>query len=398
MAGRLTLLQLGTAKVDITPRVPVPLAGFAGRTGLFDQVLTPLFARILCFQSGAEPPVIFVSADLIWWGSDRVPAMRQRIRAHSGLSDASVILHATHNHSGPQTSESMSPLIGTPSTFYIQALEEAVVRGVREALRSVEPVTAERGSAPCDISIHRRLIVNGQVQMAPNPHGPRDAECTVLRFQTLQGVARAVLVHFACHPTTTAENSVSAEFCGAAMTVIERELGKGVLAAYLQGCCGDVRPALIQDEQFYRGGDDDVRRLGVKLAAVAQSVLAGPMEACEPPACSSKCMELPLFFDTGEPESTTMAMTLLRLAPNLGFLTFNAETVVEYGLYVKRHSGGSILPMGYTNGMIGYVTTEQQLIEGGYESREAFRYFGMPGPFQPTTEQRILDAVDTLLR
>jgi hypothetical protein len=88
----------------------------------------------------------------------------------------------------------------------------------------------------------------------------------------------------------------------------------------------------------------------------------------------------------------------VQLAPDLGFITFNAETVVEYGLFVKRHFRGAVLPLGYTNGMIGYVTTERQLIEGGYESREAFRYFAMPGPFHASTERRVKQAIDNLLR
>jgi hypothetical protein len=45
--------------------------------------------------------------------------------------------------------------------------------------------------------------------------------------------------------------------------------------------------------------------------------------------------------------------------------------------------------------MIGYVTTEQQLAEGGYESREAFRYFAMPGPFAASTESRIRRAIES---
>ena len=92
-----------------------------------------------------------------------------------------------------------------------------------------------------------------------------------------------------------------------------------------------------------------------------------------------------------------MKMALIRLAENLGFLTFNAEVVVEYGLFVKELSGGNVLPLAYSNGMIGYVTTEQQLEEGGYESREAFRYFGMPGPFAASTERRLRKAIRDLL-
>jgi hypothetical protein len=392
----LTLLELGTAKVDITPRIPVPLAGFGFRTGVFGRVETPLFARIFCFKGAGERPIILVSADLIWWGSDRIDGMRQRIRSLEGLTSAVVLLHATHSHSGPQTTDSLSPDIGTASPAYIQALEDTVIRGIHEAAAAVEPVTAERGAGRCVIGIHRRRLVHGSIQMAPNPEGPNDRECTVIRFRRKCGSTKAVLVHFTCHPTTTAENSVSAEFCGAAMTEIERQ-ENGVVAAYLQGCCGDIRPALVRDDQFYRGGAADVRRLGAELANAISSVLHAPMNQCEPASCSAFEVVVPLAFENTH-ETVQMTMTLIRLTPNLGFLTFNAETVVEYGLYVKRHFRGAILPLGYTNGMIGYVTTERQLIEGGYESREAFRYFAMPGPFHAATERQVKKSINDLLR
>ena len=392
------MLQLGTAKVDITPRFALPLAGFAFRTGVFDRVQTPIFARIFCFKPEGAPPVILVSADLIWWGDELVSQIRRTVRAQSGLEQATIILHATHSHSGPQTSASLSPLIGKSSPEYLDFLKQAVICAIREAVAATEPVTIERGSGQCGIGIHRRRLVDGVIQMAPNPNGPNDPECTIFRFRARSGATKALLVHFTCHPTTTAENSVSAEFCGAAMTAIERELGNDVIAGYLQGCCGDIRPALIRDDHFYRGDAEDVSQLGAVLSTVVTSVLNRAMEPCEPTICTAASETIvPLSFEN-ETGAAQMEMTCVRLAQNLGFMTFNAETVLEYGLFVKRQSGGNILPLGYTNGMIGYVTTEQQLIQGGYESREAFRYFGMPAPFHSSTEQQVKQSIEVLLR
>jgi hypothetical protein len=280
-------------------------------------------------------------------------------------------------------------------------LEEAVLAGVRQAQSELEPVTAERSSGRCGLGIHRRRLVDGVVQMAPNTEGPNDPECTVVRFRRLSGSAKAVLVHFTCHPTTTAENALSAEFCGAAMEDIESQLGNEAIAAYLQGCCGDIRPALIREGEFYRGDAEDVRRLGSELSRVVLDVLSRGMDTCEPASCSSIAQELALFFEVDESHFGTpgvlLKMSRVVLAQNLGLLTFNAEMVVEYGLFVKQRSAGTLLPLAYSNGMIGYVTTELQLAEGGYESREAFPYFRMPGPFAAATESRIRKAIETLL-
>jgi hypothetical protein len=323
--------------------------------------------------------------------------MRRGIRTQTGLENAAIALHATHSHSGPQTSEALSPLIGEVSPAYLECLEATVVAGAAQAVAVLEPVEAYRGSGHCGIGINRRRIEDGRVRMAPNPDGPNDSQCTVIRFRTLSGLTKAVLVHFTCHPTTTAANSLSAEFCGVAMTEIENELGDGSIAAFLQGCCGDVRPALSRDREFFRGDAGDVRRLGSELTSAVSALLSRPMEECGPALCAASVTHLPLVFDQAQPGSVPLEMTLFTLARDLGFLTFNAEMVVEYGLFVKQRSRGAILPLAYSNGMIGYVTTERQLAEGGYESREAFQYFNMPGPFAPSTEHRIRDAIDTLL-
>jgi hypothetical protein len=83
-------------------------------------------------------------------------------------------------------------------------------------------------------------------------------------------------------------------------------------------------------------------------------------------------------------------MTCVRVAAGLCFITCNAEVVVEFG-FLARKCG--LIPLGYTNGMIGYVTTARQLEEGGYESRGAFPYFRMPAPFSNATESLLCTAI-----
>ena len=135
---------------------------------------------------------------------------------------------------------------------------------------------------------------------------------------------------------------------------------------------------------------EDVRRLGFELGDVALTVLASRMRPCELGPCRARQFSLPLFFENNADQSIPLEMTRVVLGDQLGLLTFNAEMVVRYGFLVKARS---LLPLAYTGGMIGYVTTEQQLAEGGYEPREAFRYFCMPGPFAASTESRVQRAI-----
>jgi hypothetical protein len=65
-------------------------------------------------------------------------------------------------------------------------------------------------------------------------------------------------------------------------------------------------------------------------------------------------------------------------------------------LYTKEASPRRLLPVAYTNGMIGYVPTRRQIEEGGYESAEAFRYYGHPAPFADTAEAAVLEHIRLL--
>lgn len=415
-----TPLKLGTAKIDITPTRPVPLAGFQQRQGVFEKVLHPLQARVLTFElidrRGRARLMVLVSTDLIWWGTNQTLAVKQTLNKKFGIEDAAILLHATHNHSGPQTTGEFSPSIGIMDRDYACELERAVVRGVEQSLQSLQPVVVERGRGVCGIGINRRRKINGRVEMAPNLNGVRDPELQVIAFHSLTGATRALIVHYTCHPTTSADNYVSPEFPGLAMQGLEDLEGLEV-AMYLQGCCGDIRPSLIRDDSFYRGGDAEVCALGADLSQQVLSVLRGKLQACRPGFYSANTTHVSLGFEflptqaelssyqcrpgiEGEwsrgllenPERLhprVLELSRLDLCEDLSFIGMNAEMVVEYGLFIKSRLSSQILPVAYSNGMIGYVTTARQLIEGGYEPTESCRYFGLPSPYAADSETRI---------
>ncbi|MCS7460978.1 neutral/alkaline non-lysosomal ceramidase N-terminal domain-containing protein [Paenibacillus doosanensis] len=417
-------IKLGSAKTDITPAKPVPLAGFAHRQGPFEHIARPLFARIHAFErtdgSGHTASALLVSADLIWWGSDLVEKLVPKIKERWGFH--TVLLHATHTHCGPQTSGRFTDALGRPDAEYIADLEQRLFEGIGRALRTMEPVTIERGAGQCRIGVNRRKNVGGKIAMAPDVNGPVDPAVTVIRFRASGGAVKALFVHYTCHPTTTGDNEISSEYCGAALERIEQALGGGAVGAFLQGCCGDIRPALVSGGEFYRGCRMEVERFGSWLSEEVLRVSSLPMRQLAPAGLGSRTVELPLPFESvpaseeleaearqtdiygerarlllREPqcrqESIPLEITRLDLAEELSLVAFNAEMVADYGRFVKEASFGKALPLGYTNGMIGYVPTEEQLVQGGYEARDSVPYFGLPSPFHPRTEGVIRSAI-----
>ncbi len=154
-----------------------------------------------------------------------------------------------------------------------------------------------------------------------------------------------------------------------------------------------MRPALIRGGEFYRGDASAAAALARDFAGEVRRVLLSEMASCEPGPLSIKRREISLPLATMPLSALTLESVRLDLARNLGLLTFNAEMVIAYGLHTKQVSRGRLLPVGYSNGMIGYVPTRLQIDEGGYESAEAFRYYGQPAAFDGAVEEIVLQHI-----
>jgi len=68
---------------------------------------------------------------------------------------------------------------------------------------------------------------------------------------------------------------------------------------------------------------------------------------------------------------------------------FSGETVLEYGLHVKSLGQREMFPIGYANGMSGYIPADQQIAGGGYEGGGAHKLFLLPAPFRTGIETQI---------
>ncbi|MDR6550435.1 neutral/alkaline non-lysosomal ceramidase N-terminal domain-containing protein [Paenibacillus qinlingensis] len=421
-------LLLGTAKVDITPQSPMPLAGFGHRHGDFEGINHPLYLKVWFFEqteaSSLASKALLIHADILAWSTERTEAIQSLLFERFGLEPASIILHATHTHSGPRTLDIPDPM----NTDYMEALECSLLEAVEEAYQQRKPVVIERGSGECQLGIHRRKFVDGVMTMAPNEEGLIDSEVSVIRFRSKRtNETVGVLIHYACHPTTTDHKFVSSEFPGIAMERVEQAIGDGAIASYLQGCCGDIRPALINGDAFYRGGDEEVQRLGTQLADVVLQVLRQPMRQLELGRINAESVEVQLPFESvpdamhlqqsaeesglvgawgrrllAEPNRVTSHIPLklnqVTIANDLVFLAMNGEIMVEYGLFIKNLHPGGVLPLAYSNGMVGYIPTDQQLAEGGYEPNESIHYYLLPAPFSQGIEKAICDAASQLLK
>lgn len=426
-------LHMGVSKIDITPEMPVELSGFATAKRInktHEHVLQRIYLRVFYFRyftgAGVSSEALIVSADILAWGSDRIGSIRAEIAGRYGLQPTCVILNATHSHCGPQTISSF-PIIGKADPDYLRFMEQRLFEAIGLAIDNQEPVRLSKGTGSCPIGVHRRKVINGRAVKLPNPDGPNDTEVSVIRIQRLSGETKGLLVHFTCHPSMTDMNELSGEYPGFAMEEAEQALG-GAVCGFLQGCCGDIRADMVgENGRFFLGNASHLREAGKRLAQEIQQVLQGemaPLEACPivagrslvpiAYACLPTSEELasaalesdekkrwakflndhPDRFKAGE----VLDIVYVKLSEDLSLIAANGELSVEYGLWVKQETGNRTLPLGYSNGMIGYVPTANQVHEGGYEGIDAIYLLGTPAPYEDNLEQKIKDRMASLLQ
>ena len=278
--------SVGAAEIDITPTAPVFLYGYPHVERTSTGVHDPLLASALCVHDG-EQYAAFVACDVIWVPRDVTRRARQRIAARCGLAAGSVMITATHTHSGPVTNRILSneadEVVPEPDAAYLQSLEDGIVEAAVSARQRLAP--AQLREAVIDASF---LGTNRS-----DPAGPSIPTLPILAAFDETGEPRCVMAVCSMHPTVLHEDwtQVSGDFPGLARQRIQQRFGKHVPFVYHMGASGDQSPRHVVE----RNTIEQATRLGHQLGDAICTALedAHPVEPVHI-RCVSRTLDLPL--------------------------------------------------------------------------------------------------------
>ncbi len=268
---------LGVAREDITPPAGIYARNWgAAKHDVTEGIHRPLTATALALRSApGGPPLVLLALDLGWWRSPEDEShVRGAVLRALSLDPARLLVNMSHTHAGPAISrEDKDKPGGELIAPYLDKVRDAVVRAARRAVETAAPGTLTWSTGRCGLAVNRDLPDPAKDRRVTgyNPGAAADDAVLVGRVADASGKVRAVLVNYACHPTTLAwENRlISPDYPGAMRETIETQV-PGALAFYLHGPSGEVSP-----RRQYTGDVEVADRNGRQLAYAALSTLEG---------------------------------------------------------------------------------------------------------------------------
>lgn len=423
-------MRAGVAGRDITPAPGLLLQGHWS-TNPSVGVQDPLELRAIVFANDSTSLAI-VSLDLIGVTRATTESIRAKIVRRCAIPADHILLMASHTHSGPAM-RANGDLV--PDRAFVEMVETRTVDAVAEAQEKLEPVTLGLGCGSANFNVNRRPVPGMGGEFQPNFAEIVDRRVRVLRVDRANREPLAVLFHYSCHPTTKrgSDGWISPDYPGVARTKIEQWMKCSAL--FLQGCCGNVRPLMVNEKnEFIAANREQLHAIADELARAVrdaagnlttsdaenlasregefflpfgapkskeelQKIAAGttPVDLAIKAPWARKTLDL--IARNAAPKGRTAQIQSMRIGP-LQILAIPGEAVQEIGHAVERSlrpltDAQEIWSSGYANDSIGYLCTARQHGQGGYEPN-AYTHFDQPAPYD-REEPAIVTAAQRLV-
>ena len=421
--------QAGVAKVNITPREPLWMAGYAARNKPADGTLTELWAKSLVLDDGAGNRAVLLTLDLVGIDRELSQSVCRRLKAEYQLDRDQIALCVSHTHTGPVVGKNLRPMHRAILNRQQQAaidkyasdLEAHIVAVVGKAMRRASPAQITWGNGRATFAVNRRNNPEARVpalRAEGKLTGPVDHDVPVLAVRDAQGKLQAVVFGYACHATVLSFYQWSGDYPGFAQQLLENELADCV-AMFWAGCGADQNPLPRRTIELARG-------YGRQLADAVKRVIENGMQDI-PAALKTTYREIDLRLDqlptrkaleqdtqssniyvaaranglleqidAGNALSPTYPYPIAtwRLGDDIQWLFLGGEVVVDYAVRLKTElSGTRTWVAGYSNDVMAYIPSRRVWLEGGYEGAGAMVYYGLPTRWAPDVEEQLIRAI-----
>lgn len=418
----------GYAEMDITPLpgVEVQMSGY-GVERYARGTYKPLKSQVLALRDAGGNTGLFVANDVIAFDRVFVEAVRRRVIKKYGIPGENVMLVASHTHWGPQVAIDGIFSAGGPNVWYTGWLEDKIMEAVDKALSALSPASVQYTSFDFrDIACNRRLRVNGEILMRPNPEGSFDGNTPVIRIRRDKAPGQIIMVGYSSHVTGSGGIELwSPGYPGAMRDYIAAKL-PDAKAMFVQGVGGDAKIGYKDSEtgKFVFSTDTThSRQAGEALAKVVLHHLKSdkfvnlegklkcslsrgqlsfgkhwPKEEIDSVAYSKSRNYLTwsarqaLVFPYAA-EKFPYEVQVWKLGNELTIFGMEDEVCSPWGQVLRSMAKTPYaMVAGYANNTTCYIPDSKMIDEGGYESIRSQKY-ALPAPFTKSIDEEIKSIV-----
>lgn len=388
-------IQAGSSSINITPEVPLPMSGYAGRKQPSSGVHDELFARAMVFDNGKEQACI-IQADLIGFSHEFSDKITLKIEEKTGIPKSNIMLIAVHNHGGPSTGV-YGKVESSDLEKYLENLEEKLVGVTETAIKNLNSAKLGFGLGKCNMNMNRRARHgDGGIWLGKNPDGPCDHDVAVLRIDHMDSNPMAILVNWPCHATVDGpgNNLITADWPGATVQFIKEKYNQNITISVTDGSSGDIDPIYGPNDNF-----NHIQAIGIilgeeviRITENINTIVVSDIKVIQ------KEIILPGKKESGSRmpdeklipgEDVILRLSVMKIG-QIVFVGISGELMNEIGVEIKERSPfKNTIVITHCNGSSGYLCTDKSFKEGGYEP--------MVSETMPGTEGLIIEHVEAMI-
>ena len=328
------------------------------------------------------------------------------------IKEENIVLSASHTHGSPNPDKSISyPNFSEKfDTYLFNIIIKCFSRAFKK--KKIMVLTKFKRFSENTFSVNRRkkgLVfkdkINYKMQSLPNFKKKIDNNIDLIDFtNTKNNKIEVALVRLACHPVSSPSAVKGPDFVGYLKQGLKNR-AKSIL--FLQGFCGDIRPKIIKTEKslkdfiikaligkrFRNANKKDALLIGNKIS---DTILNFKNESYDINFCniekSRKILHKMKLSDNSYHEKKLKI--ILWNWGSIVFLFINAEVLSGFNLLNYKEK--KVLCVGYSNGMIGYLPTKKDILEGGYEIEKSRSIFKIKKNLSTDEEKKIKEKINNI--
>lgn len=266
-------LQVGFAKINVTPGYSVGLSGYSNaEVRRSEGFLDYIYATCIAMSQGAET-ILLYTVDTIAMTYNEAEFFRGMITQTTGIPGDKIFFGATHAHSCPEKSGQYKQELAQWMTEAAQkALEDRAPATVQAATTEIQGMNFVRHYKMADGTYAGANFGDFSKEIVGHA-GRNDPQMVLVKFSREGDKKDVVLVNFQAHPdhsTTLGFYQIAADFVGPLRDELEKLSGASV--AYFTGASGNQTPiSKIPEENHGLSW----REYGTKLGQLANDALSG---------------------------------------------------------------------------------------------------------------------------